>query len=534
MLKSSKRLSSPILACLLTIACASACAGLDEVPGTEPSSDDVDLGEGAGAQTATSVRFAAIGDYGFAGPAEAAVANLVRSWNPDHVITLGDNNYEVGSATTIDANVGQYYRSYIFPYTGSYGPGATTNRFWPALGNHDWGTPGATPYLAYFTLPTNGAGERYYQVVQGPVHFFVLDSDPAEPHGTSSTSIQAQWLRAALAASTAPWKIVYFHHAPYSSGNHGSTLAMRWPFQAWGAHAVLAGHDHHYERFSIDGIPYFVNGLGGRSLYPLNATLPGSLVRYNAAYGAMLVDASATAISFQFITTGGAVIDALTLTKAATTYTLSVTAVNGAVARSPNQPTYAAGAAVTLTATPSAGYQFVGWSGDATGTTNPLSVTMTASKGITANFAAIGASRYVSDLAWVPLANAWGPVEKDRSNGGQLAGDGRVLTINGATYAKGLGVTARAEVTVPLGGAYRTFTSDVGIDDEVGLTGSAVFVVVVDGVERYRSATLTGASAKVAVAVDITGAQTLRLIVEPTADGGFNDYADWAGARVTP
>ncbi|MBK7075435.1 MAG: NPCBM/NEW2 domain-containing protein [Myxococcales bacterium] len=36
------------------------------------------------------------------------------------------------------------------------------------------------------------------------------------------------------------------------------------------------------------------------------------------------------------------------------------------------------------------------------------------------------------------------------------------------------------------------------------------------------------------MAVDITGAQTLRLIVEPTADGGFNDYADWAGARVTP
>ncbi|MBK7191546.1 MAG: NPCBM/NEW2 domain-containing protein [Myxococcales bacterium] len=249
----------------------------------------------------------------------------------------------------------------------------------------------------------------------------------------------------------------------------------------------------------------------------MGAALPGSLVRYNGGYGAMLVDASATAVSFQFITTSGAVIDALTLTKAATTYSLNVTAVNGAVARSPNQPAYAAGAAVTLTAAPSAGYQFIGWSGDATGTTNPLTVTMTASKTITANFAAIGASRYVSDLAWVPVANAWGPVEKDRSNGGQLAGDGRVLTINGATYAKGLGVTARAEVTVPLGGAYRTFTSDVGIDDEVGLTGSAVFVVVVDGVERYRSATLTGASAKVAVAVDITGAQTLRA--DRRADG---------------
>ena len=53
MLTSSMRRSSPILACLLTIACASACADLDEVPGRESSSDDVPLGEGAGAQTAT-------------------------------------------------------------------------------------------------------------------------------------------------------------------------------------------------------------------------------------------------------------------------------------------------------------------------------------------------------------------------------------------------------------------------------------------------------------------------------------------------
>ncbi|MBK7075437.1 MAG: hypothetical protein IPH44_24420 [Myxococcales bacterium] len=63
-----------------------------------------------------------------------------------------------------------------------------------------------------------------------------------------------------------------------------------------------------------------------------------------------------------------------------------------------------------MTAAPSAGYQFIGWSGDATGTTNPLTVTMTASKTITANFAAIGASRYVSDLAgcrWPTRGARW-------------------------------------------------------------------------------------------------------------------------------
>src|SRR5258708_5286446 len=37
-------------------------------------------------------RFAAIGDYGFAGPAEEAVADMVKAWRPELIVTLGDNN----------------------------------------------------------------------------------------------------------------------------------------------------------------------------------------------------------------------------------------------------------------------------------------------------------------------------------------------------------------------------------------------------------------------------------------------------------
>src|SRR4051812_23828506 len=114
-----------------------------------------------------NIRFAAIGDFGWGGQAPADVARLVASWNSDFVITMGDNNYEEGAASTIDANIGQYYHNYIAPYNGSYGPGAETNRFFPSLGNHDWDTPNAKPYLDYFTLPGN---ERYYDFVEGPVH----------------------------------------------------------------------------------------------------------------------------------------------------------------------------------------------------------------------------------------------------------------------------------------------------------------------------------------------------------------------------
>ena len=97
------------------------------------------------------LRFAVIGDFGEGNQAEADVAKLVQSWKPDMVITVGDNNYPDGKADTIDAHIGKYYHDFIFPYAGKYGAGATENRFFPTLGNHDWNTPGAQPYLDYFS-----------------------------------------------------------------------------------------------------------------------------------------------------------------------------------------------------------------------------------------------------------------------------------------------------------------------------------------------------------------------------------------------
>jgi tartrate-resistant acid phosphatase type 5 len=234
----------------------------------------------------SSIRFAVIGDYGLASQPESDVASLVSGWNPDFVITTGDNNYPTGASSTIDQNIGQYYHNYIYPYTGSYGTGAASNRFFPSMGNHDWYTAGAAPYLSYFMLPGN---ERYYDFVRGDVHFFAIDSDSSEPDGNSSTSIQAAWLSRHFADSCSTWNIVYLHHAPYSSGPHGSNVTLQWPYASWGASAVLAGHDHTYERIMHDGIPYFVNGLGGSSIYSFGTPVSGSVVRYDSDYGAMLV-----------------------------------------------------------------------------------------------------------------------------------------------------------------------------------------------------------------------------------------------------
>lgn len=268
-------------------------------------------------QLAVLTRFAAVGDFWSGNPATQAVADLISGWNPDFVVTVGDNNYSnSGTTAAWDTAVGQYFGKYIrYPLgsTSLYSPGSPINRFFPALGNHDWDAGG---YTNYFDLPGK---ERYYDFLKGPVHIFVLDSDRREPDGTTASSLQGQWLQTQLAASTAPWKIVIFHHPAYSSAQHGNSAWMQWPFQEWGASLVMAGHDHDYERIVKDGFPYLVNGFGGRSLYNFVNIDPDSRVRYNTNYGAMLLEATPLTMTLQAysIADGGTLIDSFTLDRAA-------------------------------------------------------------------------------------------------------------------------------------------------------------------------------------------------------------------------
>jgi hypothetical protein len=266
------------------------------------------------------IRFAAFGDYGN-NSGSASVAQLVDNLNVDFIITTGDNLH--GGTETIDDQVGRHYSDYIGNYTGAYGPGSTTNRFFPSLGNHDYidagAGVGASSYLNYFTLPGN---ERYYDFVAGPVHFFALNSNYQEPDGIISTSVQAQWLQQALAASTSPYNIVYFHHPAYSSGGHAEP-AMRWPFEEWGATAVISSHDHIYEHILRDAdgdgtaLSYFVSGLGGAGPGPFPDPDPGSVARFNENWGTMLIQASDESITFEFVTVSGGeqgtVIDSYTI-----------------------------------------------------------------------------------------------------------------------------------------------------------------------------------------------------------------------------
>ncbi len=260
------------------------------------------------------VRFAVIGG---AGPETSpAITELITGWDVDFVAGTGNLN-PTGDPLTIDLNIGRHYSQYLAPYTGAFGEGSTDgNRFWPAMGDDDWLTTtceaGACvgPHLDYFELPGN---ERYYDVREGPVHLFVLDSNASEPDGRDERSVQAEWLRTQLEASDATWKVVLVNAPGWSSATGtGSEEALRWPFAAWGADAVLAGRDNAYERLTVDGIPHVVNGTGGAEADDFGPELAVSEVRDASSVGVTRVLADTSSITFQFVALDGTVVDSFT------------------------------------------------------------------------------------------------------------------------------------------------------------------------------------------------------------------------------
>lgn len=138
----------------------------------------------------------------------------------------------------------------------------------------------------------------------------------------------------------------------------------------------------------------------------------------------------------------------------------------------------------------------------------------------------------LSDLPWTSAINGWGPVERDRSNGEQRASDGRTLTIGGTAYAKGLGTHAASDLTYHLGGTCRSFSVDVGVDDESTAGGSAVFRIYRDGALLADSGLRTANDPPKRMGADLSGAAKLRLVVTDGGDGINYDHTDWADARL--
>jgi acid phosphatase type 7 len=201
------------------------------------------------------VRFLVFGDSGSGGPDQHALVEPMKRYRYDLIIHTGDVAYSSGTTEQFDANVFSVYTELF-----------RNLPFFPAAGNHEHKTMSAAPFRDAFALPGDAA-ETWYSFDWGRVHFAALDTE-------ADYGDQARWLDRDLARSDRPWKIVYLHKPPYSSGAHGSDLALRTllvpVLEKHGVQLLLAGHDHDYERIRPQrGVTYVVTGGGGVGTRPV-------------------------------------------------------------------------------------------------------------------------------------------------------------------------------------------------------------------------------------------------------------------------
>ena len=242
-----------------------------------------------------STRFAVIGDTGTGDKYENEVAQVLaksREVFPfTFVIMMGDNLY--GSERPQD-----YANKFEKPYKLLLEADVA---FYASLGNHD--DPNQRLYK-----PFNMNGERYYTFTKGPIRFFVLDSNYMD-------RTQLTWLEGELQKSTDRWKMTYFHHPLYSSGErHGSEVDLRQQleplFFKYGVDVVFAGHEHFYERIRPQkGIRYFTCG-GGAKLREGDVNRgPMTATAFDTDRSFMLVEVSGDTFRFQTISRLGKTVD---------------------------------------------------------------------------------------------------------------------------------------------------------------------------------------------------------------------------------
>jgi 3',5'-cyclic AMP phosphodiesterase CpdA len=243
-----------------------------------------------------SLKFAVIGDSGQPGDGQTTTAQQMVTWRArfpfELVLMTGDNLY--GRERPRD-----YENKFSIPYKPLIDAGV---KFYASLGNHD--DEGQTQYKLF-----NMNGNKYYSFKpKNGVRLFALDTNYVDDK-------QLDWLGKELAASGSDWKIAFFHHPLYSSGEtHGSADAQREllepVFVKHGVDVVIAGHEHFYERIKPQkGITYFIIGSSAKlrkgDLRKSGLTASGN----DSDYAFMLVEIDGDVMYFQTVSNKGATLD---------------------------------------------------------------------------------------------------------------------------------------------------------------------------------------------------------------------------------
>ncbi|HYV82098.1 MAG TPA: metallophosphoesterase [Pyrinomonadaceae bacterium] len=249
-----------------------------------------------------SVRFAVIGDTGSGTAQQREVGDMMIKYHAlfpfDFVLMMGDNMYGGEAPQDFENKFAQPYRALL----------DNKVKFYATLGNHDQALQ-----VNYENFNMNG--KEYYRFTKGNIAFYSLNSNYMDKK-------QVKWLEDELGRETAAWKVMFFHHPPYSSAKaHGSDGQLREVvepiFLKYGVDVVLTGHDHVYERIKPQkGIYYFVSGAGGK-LRSGDVDKQSGIIdkSYDRDLHFMLFEVAGDQMYFQAISRTGETIDSGVITR---------------------------------------------------------------------------------------------------------------------------------------------------------------------------------------------------------------------------
>lgn len=233
----------------------------------------------------------------------ARVLDRVVAVNPGRVTiaAVGDLAYETGTAQEFAAR-----------YDPTWGRHRDITL--PVPGNHEYKTPGATGYYAYWGARAGEPGLGYYAQDVGAWRVYALNSEIAHGNG----SAQVQWLRSDLARHPAVCVLAFTHHPRFSSGSHGSDAGLTGIWQALqdaGAEILLGGHDHNYQRFAPQtatgvrddgrGVRQWVVGMGGIGLYRFDRPIANSEAWDTGGYGVLQLTLHPASYDFRYLGVDG-------------------------------------------------------------------------------------------------------------------------------------------------------------------------------------------------------------------------------------
>ncbi len=208
--------------------------------------------------------FVVIGDNRSGDGIYKKLVSMIVERRPDFVVNTGDMITTPGSRQDW-AKFWEMSKPVTVPY-------------FLTVGNHDAYSKvplSEKKYKEEVDLPGN---ELYYSFVAGNSLFIVLDSC-LDDQEKKITGEQLKWLEGVLAASRQKHKFVFLHHPLYTDpgkGHHAHDSIDKYPdsrdrlealFAKSGVDAVFAGHEHYYERRTVDGIIHIITGGGGAPLY---------------------------------------------------------------------------------------------------------------------------------------------------------------------------------------------------------------------------------------------------------------------------